>query len=940
MAEGFVNRQIYPDSTGNGGYFFDFISVASGPLVQCSIKQVSFLSATVITQGPLFTVGHDPVSHFNLSAAYPPICGYNSGSLWVPGKNTGDTNTAVMREFDRTTFALLNEFTTITGGATSALGAAISGDGRLYAVLTDTGVFVFDTLTHGSSLYDYSTVIPSGGNFVALVIDAANRLWTIDDAGLFWYSQLTSGSPPTMVAFSSVDSSQTSFAGALSMSYNPASDVVTGYVQVGGMSGAETNILLVTINASTRVVGAVGTINLNWELDFADFGSANARGWITSDYIGIINDTGTPPNPSDPKPGLVGVYQRSTDITTFYPWSYWGASEPSGFFISQAAIGQTFAGITAIVGDLGAPSGNPHQQFFFSQGSDKEFTLADICADVSDRVGLDSSQYDYSALAVIVPQGVALLNRQTARSFIEAMGPAYFFDLVDIGALVTGILRSAQSLLVTIPEADLAAAEDVTTIKDKISSQRGDDLEIPQDLEITYYDIQHDYQQGGQPSRRSRITQYSSGRNTITVPVVMSPGEASNSAERGLYMLWVERTPRKFSLPLDYVYLTPGDVVGVTRGGEVFTVRISRTTLNPSQVIDCESVSEDLGVYSITAPPALSSVVSGSFAPGTINPVVGPVLALLDTATLRVQDSNPGLYVAGCASEYGAGWDGEVVQDSPDNSNWTSETTLLFESTMGATTNVLADCPRWTVWDYVSTVRVTLLSGVLASASMDDLVVNLANMCWFANGECAQFLTATLVTGNTYDLTGWLRGRLGTESFTGTHASGEQFVVLDASTLGDVDFNASEIGATRYWRGSNDAATGSPTAVQTIPMTCRRLKCFAPWYIRGARDIPGNLTITGLRRMRWRGKPLWTPSETDPPVTMEIDIINGTTVVRTLKATLSAGGSGITDPSAFAAYYSIADQTADFVVAPASLTIIAYEINSVVGRGYGKVATI
>jgi hypothetical protein len=150
-----------------------------------------------------------------------------------------------------------------------------------------------------------------------------------------------------------------------------------------------------------------------------------------------------------------------------------------------------------------------------------------------------------------------------------------------------------------------------------------------------------------------------------------------------------------------------------------------------------------------------------------------------------------------------------------------------------------------------------------------------------------------------------------------------------------VSYSPSEITATRYWKGVNDAATGPETPVQTLVMTTRRLMPYAPYFIKGSRDNPGNLTITGLRRMRWRGQPLWKPQETDPPATMQIDIMNGVTVVRTLSATFSANGSGIIDATTFEAYYAAADQVLDFGSAQGFISTVSYEINATVGRGYG-----
>lgn len=564
-------------------------------------------------------------------------------------------------------------------------------------------------------------------------------------------------------------------------------------------------------------------------------------------------------------------------------------------------------------------------------------TLADIVADVDSRIGITDTQEEYSALVPVIPRGCALLDRQPARQFVESLQPAFFFDLVEIGPRMVGSLRSNISIAATIPEDDLGAGTDFTKVTDRVQSTRNNDLEIPKDLALAYYDYNHDYQQGSQPGLRNKVTNYSSGRNTINIPVVMTPAEAANAAARNLYMLWAQRTPRKLSVTLKYIGLTPADVIIAQRGGRNYIIRVTKATLNPNFAIDIEGVSEDTGVYSITVPVPVASETAGGQGQQTIDPPASPVLAVLDTATLRQEDLQlVGNYVAAAGAEYGAKYDTITAQESNDNSNWNPEATLPLQATMGTTASVLGDWARFPVWDRVNSVDVILLNGALANASEDDLVQNLTNLFWFENGEIAQAAICELIDADLhkYRLSTLLRGRFGTEAFTGTHVNGEQVVFFDQTVMQTVTYSASEVGATRYWRGLNDAPDTNTSPVKTLVMAVRRLMPFAPYFIRGSRDGGENLTITGLRRMRWRGRPLWVPPETDTPVAVEIDILNGSTVVRTLTGTLSANGSGITDPSKFQAVYKAADQVLDFGSAQASVSLRAYSLNAIVGRGY------
>lgn len=649
--------------------------------------------------------------------------------------------------------------------------------------------------------------------------------------------------------------------------------------------------------------------------------------------------------------GEIAVVDINTKTTTLYPLTQWASVIP-GLDGTWEYPDATTANPT-----IYDQNTNSFVSASFTPNFDESYvvlgatgggalTLADICADVSGRVGLTDDDHDYSGLSTVIPKGAAILQRDSARSFIESLQLAFFFDLVDIGVKLIGNLRSQSANIVTIPEADLAANEDPSQIVDKITTQRGMDLEIPQDLSVNYYDFDHDYQAGSQQAKRSRTTQSSTGRNTLQFPVVMKPGEAADAAARALHLLWMERDQKKLNLPLEYIKITATDIVTAIRATRNHILRVAKATLDPAKlIIAIEGVSEDTGVYSISAAPPLSDLVGGSFQGQTITPVLAPILVLLDTATLRQPDlTAPGVYLAGCRSDPDAQWTGETVVESQDDSVFDKVLDIDIESTIGIAQSILGDCPRWTVWDNTNFLLVKMKHGALGNASKSDVVNNFTNTFWMSSGEIFQAAMATLIatdpTGDTYRLSVLLRGRFGTEAFVGMAVGGETVVFLDESTMQNATYAASEIGATRYWKGTNDSADGSDSGVIITTSPTRRLLPFAPYFLRGTRDMSGNLTITGLRRMRWRGSPLWRPAETDTPVTMQIDIKNGVTVVRTLTATLSGAGSGITNASAFTAYYAAADQVTDFGSTQASLSIIAYELNATIGRGYGGKGTV
>ena len=100
--------------------------------------------------------------------------------------------------------------------------------------------------------------------------------------------------------------------------------------------------------------------------------------------------------------------------------------------------------------------------------------------------------------------------------------------------------------------------------------------------------------------------------------------------------------------------------------------------------------------------------------------------------------------------------------------------------------------------------------------------------------------------------------------------------------------------------------------------------------MKGVRDGAGDLTISWKRRARVNGD-AWEQSVVplnEPSENYEIDVLDGSTVVRTLTSTSAS------------VVYTAADQTTDFGSAQGSVDVVVYQMSDVVGRGVGRAATV
>ena len=126
-----------------------------------------------------------------------------------------------------------------------------------------------------------------------------------------------------------------------------------------------------------------------------------------------------------------------------------------------------------------------------------------------------------------------------------------------------------------------------------------------------------------------------------------------------------------------------------------------------------------------------------------------------------------------------------------------------------------------------------------------------------------------------------------------------------------------------------NAATGTITLTANL-LVNDTVKPWSPAHVRGARNGAGDLTISWVRRTRYGG---WWRDLTDVPLNeeterYEVDVMNGSTVLRTLAV------------SAPAAIYTAAQQVADFGSAQASVTVRVVQLSTAIGRGTPALATL
>ncbi len=546
------------------------------------------------------------------------------------------------------------------------------------------------------------------------------------------------------------------------------------------------------------------------------------------------------------------------------------------------------------------------------QGKFGTSNLGAIVADICRKSGLTDVDFDVTELTDLV-DGYILANQTTGRSAIEILQAAYFFDAVESDGIVKFVKRGGDTTL-QLQEIDLIA----NGTDAAFTANRIQEIELPQKIDVTYLSKTFDYQVGNQHSQR--LTGNSDELKTVNLPIVMTDQLAKNIADSALYNLWQERTEYSFGISQEYAYIEPSDIIEVTFGNIVHKIRIIETVFSNPGILSISGLAEDISIYDFYNKAGES---------GNSSEIIAAIpetrLEILDLPALPSDLENDST-IRFATTGLEADWKGSVIYRSDDAGiSYSQIANIGNAAIIGSTTTGLASGIH-NAFDDANNVTILLSNGELESVT-EQAVLNGANIAIIGSPlmgyEIIQFKNATLVSQNKYILSGLLRGRLGTENAMANHIAGETFILLD-SRIAKINAPINMAGLSRKYKAVSIGNTLGNTPEKDFTYNANSLKPLSPVHIIGNRDGSNNLTISWIRRTRiggeWRDLvdiPLSEESEK-----YEVDIMNGSTVVRTI--------SGLTSPSAS---YSAAEQTTDFGSTQSSITVDIYQISASVGRG-------
>jgi hypothetical protein len=564
--------------------------------------------------------------------------------------------------------------------------------------------------------------------------------------------------------------------------------------------------------------------------------------------------------------------------------------------------------------------------------------LRDIVSDICRRSNLDDTMFDTSELPEQKVLGYVISRNSTGKELLLQLSGTYFFDAGESDYKLKFKAKGQDPVVVLEQEymGSVGKPED----GDYWIPRRLQEQDLPVIIEVKYFDVKSDYQEGMQSDKRVIFpwrTTWSNNKMSLEAPLALGADEARQIAEKTLYTAYIERESGQAKLPWRYMALDPTDVVTFSLEGLTQDFRLVKVSMGADMSISIDAVAQDIVSYSSIGEGETSGT---DVSTGVDGNSTSAILFILNTPLLRDVDDTGGLvgrrYFA--AGQFDSNWGGGVLNISNDNITYTEfDSSVSLTPDWGVATNTLGTTNQPFSVDTVNTLTVILKTWVTPPSTVTYLDMLAGANVLLVGDELIQFQTVTDNEDGSYTLSNLLRGRRGTEWACNSHVPSERIIILTPSTVDTRTVATSEINALRYYRLVTDGEFIDQTPAVTDTYLGRDLMPYAP--VNFKRAISGaDLVVTWSRRSRIAG-----------------DLLDGTGVIPLGETSESyeiyllaaAYNSATFDPTNSATYvrkitstsptltYTAAQMTTDtFTQTTSILYGVGFQVSGVIGRGF------
>jgi len=530
----------------------------------------------------------------------------------------------------------------------------------------------------------------------------------------------------------------------------------------------------------------------------------------------------------------------------------------------------------------------------------------------------DFTKFTIDGLSGVI-DGYVIERVMSARQALQPLELAFFFDSYESEGKIKFRSRGYRGVTIELNEDDLV--ED-NAGSDLYSLSRAQETELPERVNVTYFDGDNDYQSGSVESSRQHVQ--SLRKSTANLPIIMDQQRAKRVADGMLWEAYASREKMSTGLPPSLMSLEPTDVMKlVLNGGRSFDFRINR--IADSSIRRIEALSIDTSAYV----PAETSVREVILPPPIV--IGSAVFYFMDLPLLTNGYNEDAGYIA----TFKEPWTGGVnLYRSFPGGSYELNSTIIGQSLIGVTNTDFYSGPTY-VWDDVTELWVTLSYGELSSSEDID-VLGGANACAVQNAdghwEIFQFAVAELVGENKYKLSRLLRGKRGSEhQMRDPISAGAKFVFFDGS-ITQPNMNIDDWSTSYDWRYgprgfSIDHYSYRQESFAFEGIGTKPYSVVHPSITKNGTDF----LMNWIRRTRINGDS-WDLEEVplnEFEEKYEIDVYNDSDVV---VRTITAYEPNFT--------YTEAMRIEDYGYDKTNPTLDIYQISEKYGRGYGNKSTL
>lgn len=532
--------------------------------------------------------------------------------------------------------------------------------------------------------------------------------------------------------------------------------------------------------------------------------------------------------------------------------------------------------------------------------------LADVIAEILNDHGF--SEYDVSEVHGFA-DGYVVASLTSARGAMQALIDLHQIQVLEHGGKLIFRTPDHRSTVV-LPEADFVEYQE----EPKFTAKRIQETELPNSVVLEHIEPKLDFQSTATHSRR--IEGGSERQVSLNAPLMLPRELAMPLVEDWLRSAWIGRNSIQLRLPRRYQHLQVGDHVEFDVPSLFGRWLITRIEEADTLSLDLRSI--ETPASSSNAPHAREIATNDIARAGL------PSAQLLDLPVLTGDDPMRASRI-GVSSDPWAG--PHNVFSAPDGISYAYRHSVQLRATLG---ELKTSLPAGVAarWNYHSVVDVEIYKGNLSS-QLSSQVLSGGNVAAVRSNdggwEVLQFSTSQLVGLNTWRLSGFLRGQVGTEAEMLAGAGiGAEFVLINQAVQ-PLTYEPFEVGLALDWKITppGKAIADPGNANVSFAPGLRGFTPLAPVHLRAKLQSNADVGLSWIRRDRINAD-VWSDGEipmSEAEEKYSVTLKDGPTILRQWET----GTPSVN--------YQRADQLSDIASFPVNLTLRVAQISAVYGPG-------